>query len=100
MLINSFPFKNPNLLKVWVQKISTKDKFWPKTDTTICSVHFLPSDIITNWGRKFVKEGAIPKLRVPNEDVQMTDASSEVVKISTNYGTATTKRLIGDILTI
>ncbi|XP_061634198.1 DNA transposase THAP9 [Phyllopteryx taeniolatus] len=59
-----FP-KNENLRKIWTRNVRRENLVIKRT-TTVCSRHFMPTDVIQG-GRRRLKEGAVPVLFAWND---------------------------------
>lgn len=58
-----FPFKRPEILKLWIQAIR-RENWTPSTNSRLCSEHFLSTDYVMNPGlsTKSLKSDAVPSI--------------------------------------
>lgn len=63
MIICSFPFKRPDILKLWVKAIR-RENWIPSKYSRLCSEHFLQTDYSQNPGctAKVLKPDAVPTI--------------------------------------
>lgn len=59
----SFPFKRPEILKLWIQAVR-RENWTPSKTSRLCGEHFLPSDYVVKPGltAKLLKPDAIPSV--------------------------------------
>lgn len=59
----SFPFKRPEILKLWIRAIR-RENWNPSKTSRLCGEHFLPSDYqdIPGSKRKVLKLDAVPSV--------------------------------------
>lgn len=72
-VLRRFPL-NQSVRTAWIDFVrqTKRDSQWqPKVSAAICSLNFEDEDIVTAFGRKGVKQGAVPKFR--RCDVTVTD---------------------------
>lgn len=60
---HTFPFKRPEILKLWIQALR-RDKWTPSKTSRLCGEHFLPTDYINQPGLavKRLKPDAVPSV--------------------------------------
>ena len=65
-----FP-KNPVLRAVWISATGRR-RLKSNRDSRLCSDHFRPSDYVQGKKQPTLKPGSIPRLKLGNKDVQMS----------------------------